>query len=1083
MCLFKFFIILVLINAGLVTAESQVIVLSSSLCECSPHCPTLFDFANRTLQMELSDNTTLILEPGNHSLQLPLTIANTNTFVMHSRTKDFDVLITCNQSGTFKFVNVSLVQILNLTFLGCGNTYKAMFEFRFVESGVIDQCSMRYSEGSIIHLYQSNVKIANTLLTNTSSKNGAISLEASTISITHSIIINNTFQNHGAIYASNKCILNISQSIFTNNVVKKSALLWAQSSFLLFHKSIMIANNECVLGVLFTSNSLIQSSNILSIIANKATLHNVYIAQSEIVLTGELLYSGNHGTLLIIETHAVFSGMNTFAFCTSTKWAGALTGIQSTIIVTGIALFHNNSARIGGAVGMYGSKLYINGELNVVNNTAYRNGSGAYLYQSELLCQVQCTFLNNLAYDSGGGIYAVGSSVIVGRKVWTNSGPQISSLNIIKNKAHKGGGISLKSYSKIYGIGEEGHFYRIYFFRNFATYGGGIFVDDESNADICTSKFSQYEASTHCLLQTLFYTPYESVAFVKNQAQIAGSVLFGGLLDRCTVGHFSHTYEDRHIMQAASSETSTPSYGVDYFQNVTNISDLSLIDSHAVRVCQCIQNKPRCDLGQHSILQAKKGEKFDVTIVAVNQVNKTVNSSLFSYTQSSKGHLGKAQYLKNISNVCTTMTFNVYSPFIESDSLVIYARGPCRGMGISPVIFKVIFNECLCPIGFEVSSTSKYSCECKCHHEVQTFAKQCNIKEGSFFREDTFWIEHVNYSGHQGYITYPYCPFDYCHPSKPGVWINLNVANGADNQCAEHRTGLLCGACKPGYSISVGSSHCITCHGWFKVSTVLFCLGVLILGIALVGLILFLNLTVAVGTINGVVFYANIIAANGSLFLPFSQPNMFTVFIAWLNLSIGFDMCFYTGLNEYIKVWLLFIFPIYLITLVVAVILLSGYSSKFASMIGKKNPVATLATLILFSYTKFLQIVIKILSFTILKYPDGSKQFVWLPDANVQFLEAKHVPLFLIAVLFTCVGLAYIIILFLWQWIQKIPITRTTSWIANAKFNSFICTYHLPYKANHRYWTGLLLLARVILYLVAAVDVSGDPRFGSLQSA
>ena len=724
---------------------------------------------------------------------------------------------------------------------------------------------------------------------------------------------------------------------------------------------------------------------------------------------------------------------------------------------------------------MYGSELYVNGKLNVIDNIAHRNGGGVYLYQSELVCHDQCTFLNNLATNSGGGIYAIGSSIVVGAKVWKETRSQNCVLNFTENQANKGGGISLKSYSKIYGIGEEGHLYKIKFLRNSATYGGAIFVDDESNPDICTSKFSQYEASSHCLLQTLFHTPYKSVTFVENQAQTTGSVLFGGLLDRCTVSPFSHIYEDQHIMQTASTKISTPSYGVDYFQNVTNTNDLSLIDSYPVRVCQCIQNKPRCDLGQHATLHAKKGEEFNVTIVVVNQVNKTVNGSLFSYTQSSKGHLGKAQYLKYILDVCTTMTFNVYSPFTLSDSLIIYARGPCRGMGISPAIFKVIFKECSCPIGFEVSNISKYNCDCKCHHKVQSFARECNVKENSFFREDTFWIEYVNYSGYQGYITYPHCPFDYCRPSKPGVWINLNVPNGADNQCASHRTGLLCGACKTGYSLSVGSSHCMTCHSWYKLSIALLCLGIIMLGVVLVGLILVFELTVAVGTINGIVFYANIIAANSSLFLPFSQPNIFTVFIAWLNLSIGFDMCFYTGLNEYTKAWLLFIFPIYLITLVVAVILLSGYSSKFASIIGKKNPAATLATLILLSYTKFLQTFIKILSFTILQYPDGSQKFVWLPDANVQFFEAKHVPLFLIAVLFTCVGLAYTAILFLWQWIQKIPITRTTRWIANAKLNSFICTYHLPYKASHRYWTGLLLLVRVILYLVSAIDVSGDP--------
>ena len=83
----------------------------------------------------------------------------------------------------------------------------------------------------------------------------------------------------------------------------------------------------------------------------------------------------------------------------------------------------------------------------------------------------------------------------------------------------------------------------------------------------------------------------------------------------------------------------------------------------------------------------------------------------------------------------------------------------------------------------------------------------------------------------------------------------------------------------------------------------LICLGMVVIGVVLVGLILVLDLTVAVGTINGIVFYANIIAANSSLFLPFSQPNLLTVFIAWLNLSIGFDVCLYIGLNEYIKAW------------------------------------------------------------------------------------------------------------------------------------------------------------------------------------
>ena len=126
--------------------------------------------------------------------------------------------------------------------------------------------------------------------------------------------------------------------------------------------------------------------------------------------------------------------------------------------------------------------------------------------------------------------------------------------------------------------------------------------------------------------------------------------------------------------------------------------------------------------------------------------------------------------------------------------------------------------------------------------------------------------------------------------------------------------------------------------------------------------------------------------------------------------------------------------------------------SEIFSTHWKKNPAATLATLILLSYTKLLQAVINILSFTILKYPNGSQKAVWLPDANVQFLEVKHVPLFLVALTLVSLGLAYTVLLITWQWLLKLPETRITcSWIRSAKLNSFIDTYHVPYNAKYHY--------------------------------
>ena len=83
-------------------------------------------------------------------------------------------------------------------------------------------------------------------------------------------------------------------------------------------------------------------------------------------------------------------------------------------------------------------------------------------------------------------------------------------------------------------------------------------------------------------------------------------------------------------------------------------------------------------------------------------------------------------------------------------------------------------------------------------------------------------------------------------------------------------------------------------------------------------------------------------------------------------------MCFYNGLDTYLKVWLKFVFPAYLITILFVVIIMSKYSSMFAKVIGKRNPIATLATLILLSYMKFLRNIIDVFSVADLRYTDGS---------------------------------------------------------------------------------------------------------------
>ena len=46
------------------------------------------------------------------------------------------------------------------------------------------------------------------------------------------------------------------------------------------------------------------------------------------------------------------------------------------------------------------------------------------------------------------------------------------------------------------------------------------------------------------------------------------------------------------------------------------------------------------------------------------------------------------------------------------------------------------------------------------------------------------------------------------------------------------------------------------------------------------------------------------------------------------------------------------------------------------------------------------------------------------------------------------------------------------------KLDAFISVYHVPYNSKYRYWTGLLLLVRVVLYITASIatSYSGKPQ-------
>ena len=244
------------------------------------------------------------------------------------------------------------------------------------------------------------------------------------------------------------------------------------------------------------------------------------------------------------------------------------------------------------------------------------------------------------------------------------------------------------------------------------------------------------------------------------------------------------------------------------------------------------------------------------------------------------------------------------------------------------------------------------------------------------------------------------------------------------------------------------------------------------MGLALVFFLLVSKLTVATGTLSGLVFYANIVGVNHTLLIPVENTDILSIFVAWLILDFGVETCFCKGMDAYSKTWLQFVFPVYLWVIVGLIILASHFSHRFTQLPGN-NPVSVLATLILLSYTKIFRNLIAALYVTYLEYPTYNRG-VWLYDTNIAYLRTKHIPLFVLAALvFLFLFVPYTLLLF-GQWLQAISHLRLFAWVKSARLKFFMDSYHAPYKARHRYWPGLLLVVRFILLLAFALNLQQD---------
>ena len=660
-------------------------------------------------------------------------------------------------------------------------------------------------------------------------------------------------------------------------------------------------------------------------------------------------------------------------------------------------------------------------------------------------------FANNTITEN----LAMGLSIIDSHVVFNGSSV------ISKNYAPYGGGIFMSDRSLMLLVNGT----NVIVSTNFAAFcGGGIFVSP-MNVKIRNSQSVPQLSASHCFFDFVTNSGHLarnmslmdlniSVIISSNSAAFSGNSLFVSDLHNCAPPHtFAHISDP---MEVFSQVFQLPNY--------TTEEELATFPQ---KICSCDPDTGRhinCTLPHVQPLFVFPGQSVDLWLIVMGEGNITLKifvSLLLSNAETVQdfNSLGKIQTnsprdirKQTLADTCDKVTVhptNIAGEYVLYFAVFFLRNTPMDDSRAALMSYHLISVLDNCPQGYSViNDSSKLVCEC--HSVLEHYHITCMWETLSFVLPPRYWIG--TGSDNHSLLFSTYCLPSHCRDVYNSHEVFLS---NMTQQCLHGRVGTLCGQCPEGQSVMLGSYNCETCssYGIFVVAVYL------VAGPLVIVFICLFNWTVSARSSNGLMLYLNIISINSDLLL--SSNSFAFVVISWLNFQVGIEMCLFDGMDEFAKTILSFGFPLYLLSLVVLIVILSKCINmhRINKLIGPRiTPV--LVTVIVLSYSMLSESVLRSLLFAQVCSTDGGCMPVWLLGGSLKYFSStKHVILASMAltVLFALL----------------IPITLIAligdlfrRCISNRWYMNFLDTFHSSYRFRWGFWMGVRLLLRVVLLLL-----------------
>ena len=748
--------------------------------------------------------------------------------------------------------------------------------------------------------------------------------------------VSNVASNGGAVYIISYLCTNLtfSDCNFTNNTAVQG------------NGGAVFVKMDDLSSTLACENSIFNKNRA----ANKGGA--VYITQGGEYLWKWSLFLDNTaekgGAIYYIPEHTYLGANHDFLDCSwrnnsARNSGGAVSFMSSTSLSFNYCIWSSNNADTSAAI----FALNI-AKVTVINSVLVRNYVRSILYnQDGTNCIVNVntskTLLTNVRVQesTGSGLCSYHSDI------------QLSGINnFTKNLGYKGGGINLVSTSLLYFLHSES---KLIFNANNATYGGGV--------------YQKNFGTTACLFQYPKKPTSIEVIFENNYGYITGnSIYFTTPTMQCIV------------------ELET--FGISFFG----------VNSPAARL-NFTNPSINLVLGQTVTLNASVADYFgnpsnvyvDVLLLpATDQLVQDVPYTLqgFRGFTIQNGSTATTVYITGENQNETSKNYNLH---FESSTASI-GTGTNLSLNILP-----------CPFGF---SYSPFSAQCVC----DSSNLYCNLDSAYACVLRGSWHGMVDGT----YVTSP-CYSGYCDNivNCNGCANNQEFideycqlpAQDANEQCEAYRQGILCTECQDNYAFTFGAINCVsidTCQGANAFIPFIVMVAFQVIFVIALVIVLKLGYGTKSAYVYAFVYYYSIVRT----LIPANKvsPSLLLVISIFESMTqlnpqfLGYvDICFPTEITILEQKVLQYINPILITLMVLGLVFLSRYCSKYVNF-KDNTPVRAICLLILLSFTALSITSYKIL--TPITFEGLNQTYVSI-QPSVAYFSEEHIYFFIIASLVT----------------------------------------------------------------------------------